>query len=241
MPEAAEATIEDSTPAPPRRPFRLAAADAPPASSFRHEPHAGIECRRCHAEIPGHATHSGIGCTDCHAAVAPARAVPGPGDCNDCHHDPAPGRGCAHCHDARATPPDARVTVAARFSTSTAARPRELPFRHAVHDDIECARCHGPDVSASLASACATCHERHHTATSACTGCHAPPESGVHSSAAHLGCGGGGCHQDGVVGTLPLTRAVCLACHRAQAAHEPGAECATCHLVRSPPVKAGVP
>ncbi|HSJ14346.1 MAG TPA: hypothetical protein VK939_08015 [Longimicrobiales bacterium] len=226
---------DDSAPATTRSRLHVALVEERRASTFPHERHVGLECVRCHTQVPGHGAHSSVACLDCHEPVAsatPEATRAASGDCSSCHHAPAQGFGCRHCHDSRSLPSEASVEVTARFAAGSAGQVRRLPFSHALHGAIECVRCHGREAHTAAPASCATCHQRHHTATASCAGCHPTPRPGVHPVEAHLGCAGAGCHDDAAVAELPLVRAVCVVCHRAQSDHETGAECASCHAVR---------
>jgi len=199
---------------------------------FDHSPHTNVGCGNCHRDIPGHAAHlsASVRCLDCHggSGTGAGGRTFAPAECQACHHRADPPRDCARCHAEtdRATP----LPVAVSFTAAGRTSERTLRFEHARHDTLACTRCHAlPDVLP--ARTCATCHDNHHRAGADCTLCHQQPAASAHDLATHRGCAGAGCHTDARVLSLPLSRPVCLACHRDRVAHEPGRECAECHLI----------
>lgn len=196
---------------------------------FSHSPHSNVGCNSCHRDIPGHAAHGSVRCLDCHGGGggSPGRTFAA-AECQACHHRADPPRECARCHAAadRAAP----LPVAVSFTAAGHSTERTLRFEHARHDTLACTQCHAlPEVTP--VSTCTTCHDNHHRAGADCTLCHQPPPSTAHDLAAHRGCAGAGCHVDARVLSLPLSRPVCLVCHRDREDHEPGRECRECHLV----------
>jgi hypothetical protein len=196
---------------------------------FDHSPHTNVGCNNCHGDIPGHAAHRTIRCLECHGGVgAGTGRTFAASECQACHHRADPPRDCARCHAAadRAAP----LPVAITFTAAGHSAERTLRFEHARHDTLACTECHMlPDVTP--VRTCSTCHDNHHRAGADCTLCHDQPPAPAHDLAAHRGCAGSGCHTDARVLSLPLSRPVCLACHRDRVDHEPGRECAECHLV----------
>jgi DnaJ-class molecular chaperone len=200
---------------------------------FAHDPHRDIACRACHGTVTGHDTHRDIECAECHETPAfPEQAsVPTAAECLACHHDPVRAEPCGRCHGLPADLPAAVVPVRIVAASPASSRTRALDFRHELHADLACEACHGSPPSSAEARDCAACHAEHHEPTRQCLACHTPLPLDTHSSDAHRGCGGSGCHDDAAVLSLPLTRAVCLACHQDQTAHEPGRECGPCHRI----------
>jgi hypothetical protein len=198
---------------------------------FEHNPHADVGCSNCHSGMPGHSAHTTVGCLDCHgdAGARTAAANVTAAECQACHHRADPPRDCERCHAASEIAAPIPVTVSLTAAALT--RERELRFAHPRHEALACTRCHElPRVTP--VPACSSCHERHHRRDADCAACHAQPASGTHDLTAHLTCGGAGCHSNPTVTALPLSRGVCLVCHQDRRDHEPGRDCAQCHLVR---------
>lgn len=233
---AALAALDD---APLARVSRTEPFDTPvaPEGGFPHADHDGVGCRTCHGTPPGHVAHDALDCGACHrvaGGTAAAEPTPAVGTrCASCHH--ANGRAdCLRCHEG-APSASRRVAVPVASADRASTGMRLLPFDHPRHDDFTCMRCHTEGPLLPAAASCAGCHDRHHTATSSCAACHdaSAGAAAVHASdRVHLGCGGAGCHTDPAVLALGGTRNLCLACHAAQAEHEPGGDCQTCHLTR---------
>ena len=227
------APSQDSTDTQTSHPLRLARLEERAPTTFPHAPHLRFDCRRCHAQVAGHERHANVPCRQCHEAPAPTTTGASASDCSSCHHASNQAFDCVHCHDRDpATRPAPQVRLTLRLAGHDATR--SVSFPHARHAGLSCTRCHLHADRASAAAQCNGCHESHHRAGADCAACHSPPREGVHSAAVHRGCGGEGCHQNPAVLALPLARNVCLACHPAQAQHEPGGNCATCHNLRLP-------
>jgi len=234
-----ERTVEAAEPAVPADTGTQAltfAAEHVPASyvtpGFDHRPHADVGCNNCHHDIPGHAAHvsASVPCLECHRGSGTgaggrtfARA-----ECQACHHRADPPRDCARCHVAaeRAAP----LPVVVSFTAAGRTSERTLRFEHVRHDTLDCTQCHTPPAVLPVRT-CTTCHDNHHRAGADCTLCHQQPAPSAHDLSTHRGCAGAGCHTDARVLSLPLTRPVCLACHRDRVDHEPGRQCAECHLI----------
>ncbi len=223
----------------------LAAANAAePTSAFPHARHRSVQCTVCHASVAGHTSHPGVTCNDCHPApVGAATTVAASADrsaCRSCHHGARSPQSCTGCHGAGPTS-ELSVTQTLSMSVWPASRTRVLTFPHARHGSIACTRCHTGGTTLQFTAGCGACHASHHRADANCMGCHPAPAAGVHTAAVHRGCGGSGCHQDAAVVALPMTRSVCLTCHRDRVSHQPGRPCAECHLPPPEPGKAGRP
>ncbi len=203
-------------------------------SAFPHGEHRAIRCATCHVRVPGHVTHQGVECTDCHGTPEAYGTLPirSRDDCLSCHHGPAAEQGCARCHGSGPTA-SIPVQVALQLSSATPVRERTLDFRHDWHGSLDCGACHEGGVHNPVGRTCASCHDRHHTATARCLECHEPPRA-LHQTSAHLGCGGSSCHDDPEILALPETRAVCLVCHDDRREHEAPKECTTCHFTGRP-------
>lgn len=223
------AAVEDSVPAK-RQPLHLARLSVSEPSGFPHDAHRSEPCARCHGRVAGHEGHRELDCRECHPP-SPAAATAS-GDCTSCHHERSRSYGCLHCHDAQ-TPGRAGDVKGVALAGPAGSPARVLPFSHDRHTKLDCARCHEGRPTAAGAAPCTSCHTQHHRAEADCSACHAPPSATLHPAArVHQGCGGTGCHTDATVLALPFTRSLCVTCHSAQARHEPGLDCATCHQVR---------
>jgi hypothetical protein len=150
--------------------------------------------------------------------------------CRSCHHaNNAAGAKCETCHARDALPKSIAARLTMRFA-SRAPTERSLAFAHGQHAKLQCATCHGSDVTRKVEKDCVSCHADHHTAERACTSCHTDSRA-LHQRSVHVtGCAGSGCHTSNVGAATTPVRNVCIACHPAQANHKPGQECATCHL-----------
>lgn len=224
--EAAE--VQDNRP----RPFLpISMQRSTRAETFPHEAHVEISCAVCHDRVEGHASHGTLECAQCHRSSALAvQDQVTPEQCLACHHSPLQEALCADCHEAtEALTP----TVSIRFVVWEAPKTRELPFEHEVHRVRNCDACHTATPSLAPEPGCSSCHEDHHRAEARCMSCHEPPAEQAHDLESHLGCGGGGCHEDPLVEQLASERATCLVCHQEYEEHEPGRECSECHQVRA--------
>ncbi len=199
---------------------------------FAHYAHRGVSCSTCHPAVPGHGRHGALACSECHeqigatATAAPVTSV----ECNACHHAADQARPCLECHGSAPAGPLA-VRTAVRVSVRPATEERSLTFDHARHQSLACGECHADKPHVGAPRPCSACHDRHHRPDAQCSSCHQAALLPMHDRSAHRGCGGSGCHQDPVVASLPLTRPVCLVCHRDRQDHEPGENCARCHLL----------
>jgi hypothetical protein len=197
-----------------------AAIQAPIAQQrrpFRHDQHDVLSCRDCHAAGEQHR----IG----ESEVWTART------CAACHHDLSQTYTCANCHAGANLPAPRGVAQTLSLAVWDQPRIRELPFAHTTHANLSCQDCHRTPVTLEVDRECASCHTDHHGPAAECALCHQPVESEVHGLAAHLTCTSSGCHssESGVRPTL--SRTLCLACHTEQSDHEPGRECAACHMI----------
>jgi hypothetical protein len=215
--------------------------------------HYGVEGARTEvfAQAFDHGRHvidGGIACAGCHAAADlfladgdtfdPAHgATPiTAAQCTQCHHveTPAP---CATCHtpsEVVAIAHTADLTVHVRRDDVTHAR--RVPFEHAAHATIGCARCHAADDPAQTPATCTSCHEAHHQqvpSPAGCAQCHQTPPIPSHRRTDHLECGA--CHEPATLQLFAAAdRSFCLQCHRDLSAHRPDGQCAECHLQLSP-------
>jgi hypothetical protein len=194
-----------------------------PADSFEHSVHDDLTCITCHSNSEG---HGGL-------------TFEQPRGCQICHHQ-APARStCTDCHASSSELPGFSADVVVHPVPGAEPIDRTGDFVHETHGDLACFDCHGTPVTLSPPSdiaTCASCHEEHHAAEIACTGCHAvdpgterahaPPED------AHEACAA--CHTPATVAGLTPDRELCLTCHSDYVDHEPEGQCTTCHLQESP-------
>lgn len=198
---------------------------------FPHGAHGAVVCSQCHTSVAGHATHESVGCVDCHQGSAwlGERVVFARNECLSCHHSPDQASACEQCHDSGPAP--VARTENLHLSVWPAPRSRILPFDHAVHQTVDCAQCHTGGVLKKFEQGCASCHQDHHQPMATCATCHSDVPLETHDLESHLGCGGAQCHQDALPLEAERSRSTCLTCHTAQVDHEPGGDCATCHVL----------
>lgn len=189
-----------------------------------------------------HARHERLACTQCHGTGQQHGAVRvrTARDCAACHHDPRRGYACAACHDparlpARAVPATMELTVWPE------ARMRPLPFDHAPHARVVCRSCHVAPVTLAPDAECRSCHLEHHRPEAECAQCHRESDPPAHRRESHLTCAGSACHAPMLRERLTMSRNLCLVCHTEQREHEPGRNCATCHILTRPPVHVPAP
>jgi hypothetical protein len=179
-----------------------------------------------------HSTHKSIACTDCHGTtnVHGGLKFAAPAGCIGCHHGAKQRAQCSTCH-AAASLGHYTVPVAFVITPRRAPVTRTLPFAHAQHTTLACARCHASDAKQSVTTKCTSCHADHHGARSDCASCHpsSAARTGHDRTTAHEACAG--CHTDAAVSALGASRPICLACHQEQRSHYPTGDCATCHAV----------
>lgn len=220
--------------------------------------HYGVEgaSKAVFGQTFDHATHlvrGNVACAECHSKVgffaaersagpsAERRVDPRHGKttitaagCDGCHHSPDQKLGCAACHgdDARLGRP-VRVTMALRLQPANAPTSRIVPFAHSDHASTPCSSCHTSPGAVRKVVACAECHRDHHAETTTrCSTCHGADTKVAHARDAHLRCTS--CHSRETVAMLLPGRAFCVSCHTAQANHQPGGDCSTCHLQATP-------
>jgi hypothetical protein len=202
----------------------LAGATAPgeaqPAQPrpFTHERHARLGCLECHGSGPRHGD----------VRIRSAR------DCAACHHDPRRAETCAGCH-ASGTLPSRAVPSTMALSVWPEPGTRPLPFEHPRHARLTCRNCHTAPVTLGVQLECRSCHEDHHRPEAECAQCHRRSEPPSHRRESHLACAGSGCHAPLVRERLTMSRNLCLVCHLEQREHEPGRNCAPCHILSRPP------
>jgi hypothetical protein len=233
-------------------------ASAPTACASCHAgtkpaTHTGVlggACASCHttkAWLPATFNHSksypltgahlGVTCQKCHAAGSTFASAPTA--CASCHTKPAThtgvlGGACASCHTTKAWKP-------ATFNHSKSAYPLT-----GAHLGVTCQKCHaGGSTFASAPTACASCHTKPVSHTSAygtaCASCHTTkawlPATFNHSkfyvlTGAHLSATCQKCHAGGVYAGTPTA---CASCHTKPATHNAayGTACATCHTTKA--------
>ncbi len=179
---------------------------------FDHNRHKAVQCTACHST------------TRSHGAVSVTSAS----DCQSCHHAADKRAGaCAACHTSGELAGTMTVPVQFQITGSERITQRELPFDHPRHAGLACAGCHTEGIDQRVTATCASCHTNHHRADATCSSCHGDAKA-VHDMNAHVPCAS--CHRKEGTADFPPSRAVCLACHAAQASHKPQGNCATCHL-----------
>ncbi|MDX1674062.1 MAG: hypothetical protein R3314_04585 [Longimicrobiales bacterium] len=236
----------------PARPIRLASAGPVDAAMARlalaAHPEPGSTPGAALAMAPQrdsvafwHSQHQGVECTACHSTERShgALTVTSIRDCRACHHTEPVATSCQRCHQAsevRSIQAQVRRTMDIRVGRLN--RPtRSLPFRHAVHEGLDCQQCHTGGLSLTAAEVdCSACHEEHHEPANECMACHAEPADDAHDLDVHLGCGGSGCHEaaPALIQQVPRTRDFCNVCHQDMTDHRPGRNCADCHTLPSP-------
>ena len=191
--------------------------------AFWHSQHQGVECTACHSTERSHG----------------ALKVTSIRDCRSCHHTGTRADNCQSCHEAsdvRSIRAQVRRTMDIQVGSLN--RPtRTLPFRHDVHEGLDCAGCHTSGLSLSAAEVdCSSCHEEHHEPANSCMACHPRPASGAHGLDVHLGCAGSGCHAAAPtpIQQVPRTRDFCTVCHQDMTDHRAGRNCADCHTLPAP-------
>jgi hypothetical protein len=179
-----------------------------------------------------HARHEAVPCTACHGGGAEHRTITvrSPRGCASCHHAEASAHTCTACHSSPSLPEPGAVSRVLDLTVWNASRVRQLPFGHVVHAAVACRSCHATPVMLAMERGCGSCHESHHQPEASCAACHDAPLPGTHGARVHLTCAGAGCHASRVAPPPALSRELCLVCHGAQQQHEPGLECAHCHL-----------
>jgi len=162
-----------------------------------------------------------------------------PRGCQICHHEKPERNECAKCHKEGGafTFQQVKLTITVRDHPP---EPRIVTFSHTVHAKAaDCSTCHTTPVTMVPADSvvrCAACHDKHHTKSQNCAGCHKLP--GL--AAAHAdrlkthfdGCNA--CHTPAVVALLTPTRPLCLTCHSDKVEHNETRECTVCHLFDTP-------
>lgn len=183
-------------------------------ATFSHRRHRTVQCTTCH------------NMSDQHGPLIISRS-----DCQACHHSNKPAyENCERCHARPELTAVTTQTVAVHVAGRAEAKSRTLAFAHSRHPGLACATCHGTDVTRRVERECTSCHADHHQTARDCLACH-PPARETHTRAVHLtGCAGSGCHTAVPATATVPARNICLACHREQADHKPGRDCATCHL-----------
>lgn len=188
-----------------------------------------------------HRRHERVSCVSCHGTGAEHRTIliKTARDCASCHHDPAKALSCSTCHGTtllNAKP----ISSTLRFSVWDSARARVLNFSHDRHTGLNCRDCHGTPATLARNRDCSSCHEQHHQPQATCGSCHVQAAAAVHKASVHLTCSGAGCHAPEVAPPPTLSRTLCLACHPAQTAHEPGRTCRDCHRMNNTGAGAGI-
>jgi hypothetical protein len=187
-----------------------------------------------------HSRHKGITCTACHGTTGTthgALTIAAPKDCLACHHGPKQTATCATCHTTASLVPRPQMVTLRVTARPPGSGPvtRALPFAHARHAALACARCHAATDKRDVTTTCTSCHADHHQLDRDCASCH-PTASVGHERAAHDGCAG--CHATTQFVAATLSRPLCLTCHQAQRDHYVARDCATCHAIPTHPAAA---
>jgi len=177
-----------------------------------------------------HSRHKKLACTECHATsdTHGAVKVKAPDGCFGCHHGVEQKTACATCHTTTAKSLK-QLSVTFHISARRVTGPtRDLPFRHAQHGRLDCAKCHAQDTKKSVITTCNSCHADHHEPDRECSTCHAKARES-HDRASHDGCTT--CHIDARFASMIASRTLCLSCHARQREHYPSGDCASCHAL----------
>jgi hypothetical protein len=209
----------------------------PHAQPFAHPWDAPVPVQRPFL----HSQHESVACSTCHGVGEEHRVtlIRSARDCQACHHDPRQTLRryeCTDCHGPADMPAPGPVPATLDLSVWDAPRVRELPFDHDVHAERICQDCHTGPVLLAVETECASCHVEHHTREAECSSCHLPAEE-AHDVEVHLTCSEAGCHSGERAERPALSRPFCLMCHTDQRDHEPGGECATCHMIPAEPLE----
>lgn len=182
---------------------------------FKHTPHKSVTCLTCHATDDGH-------------GVVKIKTA---ADCAGCHHSQANAQRCTACHTSNKLNGTFKRNVAFKIAGAKTAVTRKLDFEHARHK-MACTSCHKQSTRMRVVASCNSCHESHHTERRNCTSCHTTTQPiKAHTRQVHATCAGSGCHQQVVKAGLRTQRNVCLTCHTDKVKHEPGGDCASCHMI----------
>ncbi|MES2306266.1 MAG: hypothetical protein V4558_12200 [Gemmatimonadota bacterium] len=210
--------------------------DPPPGSG----PRAETSARATLDSFP-HARHTSLPCLTCHTVNRAKNGLvfEAPRGCDLCHHQSAmagkvAASDCLRCHAAAKIAVAKPTTVAVRVGTR-APVPRQVLFRHEIHQKLDCAACHqAPNiVPPDSVRSCVACHDQHHAEQRDCSSCHSRAENRTaHTRATHTGCDA--CHTATRIAILTPSRTFCLTCHQPQRNHQPAAECSSCHFLESP-------
>jgi hypothetical protein len=192
-------------------------AISPDRRPFRHDAHRAVACGTCHRPDERH--------RDLRRWTAR--------DCEACHHGDATPAGCTSCHERAEFVPPRRSPTPMALSVWPGSRVRDLVFEHERHDGIGCLDCHRGGMRVP-AEHCSACHTDHHRPEAECASCHVPPAPDVHGLAAHLTCGGAGCHSSEATLRPMHSRTSCLVCHTEQRDHRPRRDCVACHVKPGP-------
>ena len=196
-------------------PLRATAPGQP--RSFSHKLHEALNCTSCHSTDAAHGT----------VRIKTAS------DCQSCHHSERNEARCTSCHTAQELAGTRERSLTVKFSVWSSARNRTFGFAHESHTEIDCRACHQEAPKYATVLSCESCHASHHDVARTCTSCHervADPR--IHDRRVHATCSGSGCHEAAALPQPVNARAVCLSCHTRQVNHEPGGDCASCHLIR---------
>jgi len=196
---------------------------------------ADLACRECHSDATFF-KDSSASTASADKALDPrhGRTTLAPTSCQECHHSPTTQLACATCHsnDERLKG-TIRVVMALNLRPEKSPTSRPVAFQHAEHSKSECASCHKTPGAVLDVVSCSSCHTDHHKERAkGCASCHGATMLATHAMDTHFKCAS--CHERETVARLTGDRAFCVSCHVKQGNHEPGRECAPCHLHLSP-------
>jgi hypothetical protein len=204
-----------------------------PEGEFDHTRHvldAAMECNACHSSEELFEA-DGRTFDDDHGATRIGRL-----DCARCHHVESAGD-CVGCHtqaEVDALALQAELTV--HIPRGEVTRTHTAPFSHARHEDVTCVTCHDTPTAERPGGECSECHAEHHqevASPAACGSCHGVELRRLHARTDHFECAA--CHTPSTLRLLETAdRQFCMQCHTDKEDHRPEAECAPCHLVRTP-------
>ena len=139
---------------------------APVADTFPHQRHESLQCITCHSLSSKKST----------LTFEPPRG------CQICHHQAPERNDCAKCHQEGG---DIHLPAGQadgdRSQASAGAPDRHLLAHRPRQGGRDCTTCHTTPVTMAPADSvvtCAACHDKHHTTSKNCAGCHRAARAG---------------------------------------------------------------